>query len=339
MIAHLAQDFIKDPQFCTSIFRHNPGLGRRVVQELQKYVETFMDKLKGRKSSNRATAFLKGEEALNSMRESLATAYATMMHREGSAAMTREDPPGLTWPKDKQGNNIITLPNIPVSKTPDSGRREPHPGLGAEANQGWSPRGYTTVQERTRAKRDANITSGERFNQVTDLWDSTRGEANEEIARLAIDYSAQNHKNVSFRTTVESIFNDPKLVKHIDFGAYAFYHLGAADASIPGSHAHHIAYKKWFESQAPLVKQIHGLMREAGINPIVGLENLIHAPNIKGQHNTVKLQLIADALRKTKLEGGEYLEFVQELNEMGQAARNHRIPPSDKSKTKTKPPK
>jgi hypothetical protein len=145
-------------------------------------------------------------------------------------------------------------------------------------------------------------------------------------ARRAIVDAAKNYKggDTSFRTHVANLFNDPKFVDKPDFGAYLYYHFGAPDADMAIPHGHHITYKQWIEDEGGVVKEIHDILNGVGINPIVGLENLIQAPNVEGQHSTQKLREMANRLKELKAEGGQYKEFVDLLTSFGHESREIR---------------
>ena len=85
-----------------------------------------------------------------------------------------------------------------------------------------------------------------------------------------------------------------------------------------GWHLHHILYKKGFkDKQQRLVNIGHRILRSVGIDPINGLENLVYAPNMKGQHVHENLKALVSDLWKGR---GDYNKVVAVLIEHGRRA-------------------
>ena len=63
--------------------------------------------------------------------------------------------------------------------------------------------------------------------------------------------------------------------------------------------AHHILFKTGLKGrQQDLVKEGQRILREYGIDPIVGQENIVWAPRgVVGQHTTVSLEKVVDGLK------------------------------------------
>ena len=61
--------------------------------------------------------------------------------------------------------------------------------------------------------------------------------------------------------------------------------------------------------------------RKYGIDPIVGEENLIWAPNrVAGQHDIAALEKVVNGLKAVDKAGGDYDDIVDVLNMFGRSA-------------------
>ncbi len=95
-------------------------------------------------------------------------------------------------------------------------------------------------------------------------------------------------------------------------------------------HAHHILFKEGNGiAQKALVQEGQALLRNYGIDPIFGLENLTWAPNrIVGQHDIKALTNVVDTLKLVEELGGtqEYLKkkLINALRELGEQAATRR---------------
>ncbi|MGN0495857.1 MAG: hypothetical protein ACI4GW_06495, partial [Lachnospiraceae bacterium] len=89
-------------------------------------------------------------------------------------------------------------------------------------------------------------------------------------------------------------------MKTINFKTYLENIKGPAPENMINPHAHHILFKTGNGSeQQELVKEGQAILRKYGIDPIVGEENFVWAPNnISGQHDIIALREVVDALKK-----------------------------------------
>ena len=87
-------------------------------------------------------------------------------------------------------------------------------------------------------------------------------------------------------------------------------------------HAHHIIFKTGNgEAQQELVKEAQEILRSYGIDPILGKENIVWAPNaVKGQHSVDSLKTIVEELRLISELGGTYYDIVEILHTQGRVA-------------------
>ncbi|COF59631.1 Uncharacterized protein conserved in bacteria [Streptococcus pneumoniae] len=84
----------------------------------------------------------------------------------------------------------------------------------------------------------------------------------------------------------------------LDFGKYLRGLIGDPPTAMIDPHAHHILFKKGLgEAQQKLVQESQELLRKYGIDPIIGKENLVWAPNrVAGQHSIAALDDIIEIL-------------------------------------------
>lgn len=111
-------------------------------------------------------------------------------------------------------------------------------------------------------------------------------------------------------------------MKKVDFGKYLRTIVGEPPANMTNPHAHHILFKTGSgEAQQALVKEGQEILRRYGIDPVVGPENLVWAPNaVTGQHDKVAIQYVVDKLKAVEVDGGDYDDMVEMLKVLGQTA-------------------
>ena len=87
-------------------------------------------------------------------------------------------------------------------------------------------------------------------------------------------------------------------------------------------HAHHILFKKGLgQKQQELVREGQEILRGYGVDPIIGEENLVWAPNaVIGQHSLDALENVVNQLKTVEIEGGDFDDFVEVLEELGNLA-------------------
>ncbi|MGI2789897.1 hypothetical protein [Bacillus cytotoxicus] len=114
---------------------------------------------------------------------------------------------------------------------------------------------------------------------------------------------------------------DEALIK-IDFGKYLRGLIGDSPAAMIDPHAHHILFKKGLgQKQKELVQEGQEILKRYGIEPIIGEENLVWAPNrIAGQHGIERLQHIIDKLKAVDSFGGTREKMVEMLKLLGEEA-------------------
>ncbi len=119
-------------------------------------------------------------------------------------------------------------------------------------------------------------------------------------------------------------------VSKVDFGKHLKDLIGDPPEKMVDPHAHHILFKEGHGSaQKALVKEGQELLRRYNIDPIMGKENLIWAPNrVKGQHGIETLKNVVDNLKSIEDMGGSSerirKNLVKKLKELGDLAARRR---------------
>ncbi|MGG4201875.1 T7SS effector LXG polymorphic toxin [Peribacillus frigoritolerans] len=115
-------------------------------------------------------------------------------------------------------------------------------------------------------------------------------------------------------------------VDQINYGAYLKKNIGNPPNDMYDPHAHHIVFKKGNgEAQKELVKEGQEILREYDIDPILGLENLVWAPNrVKGQHGIEALRNVVDNIKKVRDADGDRDDMVEMLNKLGDIAKRRK---------------
>lgn len=108
----------------------------------------------------------------------------------------------------------------------------------------------------------------------------------------------------------------------LDFGKYLRGLIGDPPAAMIDPHAHHILFKKGLgQKQKELVQEGQEILKRYGIEPIIGEENLVWAPNrIAVQHGIERLQHIIDKLKAVDSFGGTREKMVEMLKLLGEEA-------------------
>jgi len=92
-------------------------------------------------------------------------------------------------------------------------------------------------------------------------------------------------------------------------------------------HPHHILYKVGVgEKQQALVLEGQGYLRAVGIDPVKGIDNLVWAPNIKGQHTIGNLEPLVRDLRSASELGATRADIYDILGTHGELARLRSVP-------------
>ncbi|MDM5293215.1 T7SS effector LXG polymorphic toxin [Peribacillus simplex] len=108
----------------------------------------------------------------------------------------------------------------------------------------------------------------------------------------------------------------------IDFGKYLRGLIGDPPTAMINPHAHHILFKKGLgQKQQELVREGQEILRRYGIDPIIGKENLVWAPNaVIGQHSLDALEEVVNQLRAIEAMDGDFDDIVEALEDLGDIA-------------------
>ncbi|MFZ5988767.1 MAG: hypothetical protein ACOYWZ_16810 [Bacillota bacterium] len=130
------------------------------------------------------------------------------------------------------------------------------------------------------------------------------------------------------KEAAKQIANIEKALKgrRVNFGEHLRSLIGDPPSGMIDPHAHHILFKEGHgATQKALVKEGQALLRRYNIDPIMGKENLVWAPNrIKGQHNTDALRNVVDKLKQVENAGGDRDDIVKMLRKLGELAAERR---------------
>ncbi len=118
---------------------------------------------------------------------------------------------------------------------------------------------------------------------------------------------------------------DEVLIK-MDFGKYLRGLIGDPPAAMKDPHAHHILFKKGLgEAQQKLVQEGQAILRKYGIDPVIGKENLVWAPNrVAGQHNIAALENVVKQLKAVDAAGADIDDIIEILEDLGKKAASRK---------------
>jgi hypothetical protein len=165
-----------------------------------------------------------------------------------------------------------------------------------------------------------------------------RGLHQEDVVKAARTLMQESHGSMAWRHPLRggefgtAPGSPPRIVDGVNIDTFDFGHhleqtLGVRiPLGMPDPHAHHILFK-WGNGHDQHVLVLEGqvILREAGINPILGIENLAWAPNrVAGQHDIAALRQVVNTLRQVKNAGGDYTDFRMALEQLGQVAAQRR---------------
>ncbi len=86
-------------------------------------------------------------------------------------------------------------------------------------------------------------------------------------------------------------------------------------------HAHHVVYEVGIgATQQSLVKEGQAILAKYGIDPVTGVENLVWAPNVAGQHTVENLQAVVEALKEADAAGASKADIMEVLRDHGKLA-------------------
>ncbi|MCU5181951.1 MULTISPECIES: AHH domain-containing protein [Bacillus] len=276
----------------------NPNLGKNVVQSLRDNKATMLDRLK--------LASLKMEKSGNEKMYQLGEKIAKSIDdRTAKSASFEVDGNGLLI--SKQGG------------TDFQSRVNKHH---TESNK--------IIDDKIKGV-EASLASKGTGKTVSDYLDDIIVNGNVDAAKMnKLKNAIQNNTfSVDELSEISKKMSDLGITKEynealikIDFGKYLRGLIGDPPAAMIKPHAHHILFKKGLrQKQQELVREGQEILRRYGIDPIIGKENLVWAPNaVIGQHSFDALENVVTRLRAVEFEGGELDDIVEALEELGELA-------------------
>jgi YD repeat-containing protein len=156
------------------------------------------------------------------------------------------------------------------------------------------------------------------------------GAVHESLRNSSIDEASINaslrRMGVPFNVLPEPMYVVPPGLARVNFGAHLRSLKGAPPEGMIDPHAHHILFKEGNGAvQKALVAEGQALLRSYDIDPIMGPENLVWAPNrVSGQHGVDALRGVVTELKQVHELIGTRDAMVKKLNELGQLAARRR---------------
>ncbi len=151
------------------------------------------------------------------------------------------------------------------------------------------------------------------------------------LAQGSFPYNVLYDPLTKIKTVTEKVFgvkgkNHSINIDQIDYGDYLKKNKGEPPSDMYDPHAHHIVFKKGNgKAQQELVKEGQEILKEYDIDPILGLENLVWAPNrVKGQHGIEALRNVVDNIKRVRDAGGDRDDMVEMLEKLGDIARRRK---------------
>ncbi|WP_058910611.1 RHS repeat-associated core domain-containing protein [Entomohabitans teleogrylli] len=121
---------------------------------------------------------------------------------------------------------------------------------------------------------------------------------------------------MQFRKQGYSALDAAKLSRTMGSWGDYFAKLSGTNAPINmiRAHAHHIVFQKGPAAARKFIEDSQRILREAGIDPKYGIENLVWAPN--KNHTIAAAQKVNEVLRETVASGGSVRDALTKLGEM-----------------------
>ncbi|WP_235338371.1 AHH domain-containing protein [Paenibacillus wulumuqiensis] len=140
---------------------------------------------------------------------------------------------------------------------------------------------------------------------------------------FSVDELSKIRKKMSDLGIIEEYNN--ALIK-IDFGKYLRGLLGAPPTDMKNPHAHHILFKVGLgQKQKELVREGQEILGKYGIDPIIGPENLVWAPNrIAGPHSIEALENVIKQLKAVDAAGADVEYIIEILEDLGKQAASRK---------------
>ena len=137
--------------------------------------------------------------------------------------------------------------------------------------------------------------------------------------KLSVDEVKQISKHINDLGITDEYY---EVMKKVNFGKYLKNIEGAPPVDMVNPHAHHVLFKTGLgEAQQKLVLEGQEILKKHGIDPIIGGENLVWAPNaVTGQHDLAAIENVVNTLKAVDNAGGDYDDIAEDLEKLGSIA-------------------
>ncbi|MEH7290968.1 T7SS effector LXG polymorphic toxin [Priestia megaterium] len=273
-------------------------------------------KVAGKMGQSLAT---KGTEKLNNMRNTLRTSAVANVTKQAYQSV-KNAPASWTQSLHKTYNNILdsSMPRLGpelVPAGPALAQQTVRETLQNVKQQTMQMIGKISVKDKPVSEYLNDITTSgrvnkDKMNQLKNAIQNNR-------------FSVEELSEISGKMSELGITKEyNEVLLKIDFGKYLTGLIGGPPEAMINPHAHHILFKKGLgQKQKELVQEGQEILRKYGIDPIIGQENLVWAPNaVVGQHSIDALEIVVHRLKAVESEGGDLDDIVDALEELGNLA-------------------
>ncbi|RMA95899.1 T7SS effector LXG polymorphic toxin [Priestia megaterium] len=273
-------------------------------------------KVAGKMGQSLAT---KGTEKLNNMRNTLRTSAVANVTKQAYQSV-KNAPASWTQSLHKTYNNILdsSMPRLGPELAPAGpalAQQTVRETLQNVKQQTMQMIGKVSVKDKPVSEYLNDITTSgrvnkDKMNQLKNAIQNNR-------------FSVEELSEISGKMSELGITKEyNEVLLKIDFGKYLTGLIGGPPEAMINPHAHHILFKKGLgQKQKELVQEGQEILRKYGIDPIIGQENLVWAPNaVVGQHSIDALEIVVHRLKAVESEGGDLDDIVDALEELGNLA-------------------
>ncbi|MEH7209417.1 T7SS effector LXG polymorphic toxin [Priestia megaterium] len=273
-------------------------------------------KVAGKMGQSLAT---KGTEKLNNMRNTLRTSAVANVTKQAYQSV-KNAPASWTQSLHKTYNNILdsSMPRLMpelVPAGPALAQQTVRETLQNVKQQTMQMIGKVSVKDKPVSEYLNDITTSgrvnkDKMNQLKNAIQNNR-------------FSVEELSEISGKMSELGITKEyNEVLLKIDFGKYLTGLIGGPPEAMINPHAHHILFKKGLgQKQKELVQEGQEILRKYGIDPIIGQENLVWAPNaVVGQHSIDALEIVVHRLRAVEEMDGDLDDIVEALKDLGDIA-------------------
>ncbi|MED4795485.1 T7SS effector LXG polymorphic toxin [Priestia megaterium] len=277
-------------------------------------------KVAGKMGQSLAT---KGTEKLNNMRNTLRTSAVANVTKQAYQSV-KNAPASWTQSLHKTYNNILdsSMPRLApelVPAGPALAQQTVRETLQNVKQQTMQMIGKVSVKDKPVSEYLNDITTSgrvnkDKMNQLKNAIQNNR-------------FSVEELSEISGKMSELGITKEyNEVLLKIDFGKYLTGLIGGPPEAMINPHAHHILFKKGLgQKQKELVQEGQEILRKYGIDPIIGQENLVWAPNrIAGQHHITALENVVNQLKAVDAVGADVDDIIEILEDLGKQAASRR---------------